>query len=214
MMPRTARLGLKALRRRPCTLASAAIAAWTVVGSTSPPTLAQSGDLTDLAGTATVIVTPKDHDNFSNNELRYEITIKNDSAEPLATDQLIVVLDRITNLAGSERDPLKGAKLVSLVELLEKDGETPDGKPYFRLPASQGPELAPHSSSQPILVRFRNNEYTPIYPPSFRVLGQRKASPSSTLDTLVDLLIKKGVLTDDEWQAASRGIVKPKPPAR
>ena len=214
MMPRTARPGLKTMRRRLCTLACAAIAAWTVVEIAQPPALAQNNDLTDLAGTATVIVTPKDRDNFSNNELRYEITIKNDSAEPLSTDQMIVVLDRITNLAGSERDPLKGEKLVSLVELLEKDGDTPDGKPYFRLPASQGPELAPHTASQPILVRFRNNEYTPIYPPSFRVLGQRKASPSSTLDTLVDLLIKKGVLTDEEWQAANRGNVRPKPPAR
>jgi hypothetical protein len=178
-----------------------------------PIALAQNNDLADLSGTATVVVTPKDRDNFSNNELRYEITVKNDSSEPIATDQLIVVLDRITNLAGSERDPLTGDKLIARIELLEKDGETPDGKPYFRLPAGQGPELAPHTTSQPIQVRFRNNEYTPMFPPLFRVLGKRKASPSSTLDTLVDLLIKKGVVTDEEWQAANRGNVKTKPPA-
>ncbi len=159
----------------------------------------------DLGGSVSVLVTPKDRDNFSTNELRFEIRVRNESSDPLATDSLIIVLDRIVNAAGEDRDPLKGDRLISRIEVLEKDGQTPDGKPYFILPPSQGTKLPPHSISEPILVRFRAPEYTLTYPPQFRVLGERRPAPSASLEALIQLLIQKGVLTDEEWRAALSG---------
>jgi hypothetical protein len=152
-----------------------------------------------------ILVTAKDRDNFANNELRYEVRLRNESSDPLATDSLIIVLDRILNAAGEDRDPLKGDRLINRIDVLEKDGLTPDGKPYFVLPPGQGSTLAPHAISEPLLVRFRAPEYTLAYPPQFRVMGERRLAPSASLDALIQLLIQKGLLTDDEWKAATSG---------
>lgn len=159
----------------------------------------------DLGGSVSILVTAKDRDNFSTNELRYEVRLRNESSDPLATESLIIVLDRIVNAAGEDRDPLKGDRLLSRIEVLEKDGQTADGKPFFSLPPSQGPSLPPHGISEPILVRFRAPEYTLAYPPQFRVLGERRLAPSASLEALIQLLIQKGVLSEEEWQTAIGG---------
>ena len=60
--------------------------------------------LTDLTGKAIVTVTLTGRDNF-NSEYRYDLTVRNRSSDPLIADSLIVILDKITNLAGEERAP-------------------------------------------------------------------------------------------------------------
>ena len=89
--------------------------------------------LADLTGKVAVIVTLKGRDNFAS-EYRYDISVRNNSADPVIADSLIVVLDKITNLAGEERDPLKGETFLTQFEVLGQDGETDEGKPFFRIP--------------------------------------------------------------------------------
>ena len=178
-------------------------------------------ELTDLTGKVNAVVTLKARDNFSN-EFRYDVSVKNDTADPLVGDSLVIVLDKITNLAGADREPLVRESNLSRMEVLGQDGETPDGKPYFRIPMDQSPDLAPYSQSQPVTVRVRNRDYFIIFTPSFRVLGLRRApappksvepptppppnpnQPNQAVNRLIQLLIKKGLLTEEEWRAANR----------
>jgi hypothetical protein len=60
----------------------------------------------DLTGKASVSVTFTGRDNF-NSEYRYDLTVRNRSSDPLIADSLIIVLEKITNLAGEDREPLK-----------------------------------------------------------------------------------------------------------
>jgi len=176
--------------------------------------------LTDLTGNARAVVTLKARDNFSN-EFRYDVSIKNETADPLVADSLVLVLDSITNLAGADNEPLTHEPILKRMEVLGQDGETPDGKPYFRIPVDQSPDLAPYSQSQPVTVRLRNRDYFIVFTPSFRVLGLRRAPPppksvespapppspnqaNQVLNKLIQLLIKKGLLTEEEWRAANR----------
>ncbi|HXF93523.1 MAG TPA: hypothetical protein VNK46_12255 [Nitrospiraceae bacterium] len=173
--------------------------------------------LTDLTGRATAVVTLRGRDNFTS-EYRYDVSVKNLSPDPLIGDSLVVVVDKITNLAGEDRDPLKGESFLSRFEVLGQDGETDDGKPYFRVPAGSGPDLLPQSESRPVTVRLRNKEYLIVFTPSFRVLGLKRppAAPKPSeqvtttppaknpLDKLIELLIKKGVITEEEWRGAAK----------
>jgi hypothetical protein len=111
--------------------------------------------------------------------------------------------------------------------VLDPDGQTDDGKPYFRIPAGTSPDLLPQTDSLPALVRIRNRDYVAVFTPSFKVLGQKRPPPetkraessaSSTpsvpgqsaaanrnaVDKLIQLLIKKGVLTEEEWRKANQ----------
>ncbi|HEY6084332.1 MAG TPA: hypothetical protein VIU63_02990, partial [Nitrospira sp.] len=100
--------------------------------------------LTDLTGKANIIVTLKGRDNFTS-EYRYDISVRNQTPDLLIADSLIVVLDKITNLAGEEREPLKSETILSRFEVIGQDGETDDGKPFFRIPAGSSPDLAPQT---------------------------------------------------------------------
>lgn len=148
--------------------------------------------LVDLGGAARPIVTLKERNNFTN-EFRYEVRIRNQSPDPLSTETLVLVLEHVTDLAGKEAMPR--------MEVVGQDGVTREGRPYFMLPASQGPELAPYSESEPVTVRLKNVDYTIVFTPSFKILGLRQTPPSGALGDLVELLIKKGVLSEDEWRA-------------
>lgn len=177
-------------------------------------------ELTDLTGKARAVITLKARDNFAN-EFRYDVSIKNETADPLVADSLVLVLDKITNLAGEDNEPLTHESILKRMEVLGQDGETPDGKPYFRIPVDQSPDLAPYSQSQPVTVRLRNRDYFIVFTPSFRVLGLRRPPPApksvespapppnpnlanQALNKLIQLLIKKGLLTEEEWRAANR----------
>jgi len=74
-------------------------------------------------------------------------------------------------------------------------------------------------------VRLRNRDYFIVFTPSFRVLGLRRAPPppkpaeapapaanlNQPLNRLIQLLIKKGLLTEEEWRAANRPPQQPAP---
>ena len=126
--------------------------------------------LTDLSGKANVTVTLTGRDNF-NSEYRYDLTVRNQSGDSFIADSLIVVLDKITNLAGEDHEPLKSEPFLQRFEIVGQDGETDDGKPFFRVPPGTGSDLAPLNDSLPFSVRIRNRDYVSVFTPSFRVYG-------------------------------------------
>jgi hypothetical protein len=177
--------------------------------------------LTDLTGRATVVVTLKGRDNFTS-EYRYDISVRNQSPDPLIADSLVIILDKITNLAGEDRDPLKGESFLRLFDVLGQDGETGDGKPFFHVPVGSNQDLLPQTESLPASIRIRNKDYLIVFTPSFRVFGQKRVPPEprhaeiapstpapippsrNSVDKLIQLLIKKGVLTEEEWRKANQ----------
>lgn len=191
---------------------------WPMVSESTAGPLDQ---LTDLTGRATVVVTLKGRDNFTS-EYRYDISVRNQSPDPLIADSLVIILDKITNLAGEDRDPLKGESFLRLFDVLGQDGETGDGKPFFRVPVGSNQDLLPQTESLPASIRIRNKDYLIVFTPSFRVFGQKRVPPEprhaeiapstpapippsrNSVDKLIQLLIKKGVLTEEEWRKANQ----------
>jgi len=193
---------------------------WPMVPESSAGPLDQ---LTDLAGKATVVVTLKGRDNF-NSEYRYDVSVKNLSADTFIGDSLFIVLDKVTNIGGEERENLNLDTILSRMEVLGQDGETQDGKPFFQIPAGSTTDLTPYSQSPPASVRLRNKDYLIVFTPSFKVLGQKRPPPEpkqtqaapvqpvatppvpsrNSVDKLIQLLIKKGVVTEEEWRKANQ----------
>ena len=121
----------------------------------SAPSLDQ---LTELTGKASVVVTLKGRDNFTS-EYRYDVSVRNHTSDLLIADSLVVVLDKITNLAGEDREGLTGESFLTRFEVLGQDGETADGKPFFRIPVGPAPDLGSLTDSLPATVRLRNKDY-------------------------------------------------------
>ena len=183
-------------------------------------------NLTDLTGRVQAIVTLKSRDNFVS-EYRYDVSVRNLSPDAIIGDSLIIVLDRITNLAGEDHEGLTGESFLKRFDVLDQDGQTDDGKPYFRIPIGTSPNLVPQTDSLPAVVRIRNRDYVAVFTPSFKVLGQKRPPPEEkraespispaspalgpstaanrhAVDKLIQLLIKKGVLTEEEWRKANQ----------
>ena len=180
--------------------------------------------LTDLTGKASVVVTLKGRDNFTS-EYRYDVSVRNHTSDLLIADSLVIVLDKITNLAGEDREGLTGESFLTRFDVLGQDGETDDGKPFFRIPVGPTPDLASLTDSLPATVRLMNKDYLSVFTPSFKVLGQKRPPPEPkqtqaaapvqpgitptaphhhSVDKLIQLLIKKGVVTEEEWRKANQ----------
>ena len=192
---------------------------WTMIPESSAGPLDQ---LTDLTGKATVVVTLKGRDNF-NSEYRYDVSVKNLSADTISGDSLFIVLDKVTNIGGEDRENLNLDTILSRMEVLGQDGETQDGKPYFQVPAGSTTDLTPYSQSLPVSIRLRNKDYLIVFTPSFKVFGLKRQPPEpkqaqvtpsqpgvipsapghNSVDKLIQLLIKKGVVTEEEWRKAN-----------
>ena len=171
--------------------------------------LDQLSDLTDKAAQA--VVTLKGRDNF-NSEYLYDVSVKNLSSDPLVGESLIIILDKITNIGGDEWMAGTSESYLRRMEILGQDGETDDGKPYFRIPRGSGPDLPPYTESSPATVRIRNKDYLIVFTPFFRVYGMKRPSvslkpkervsplpPAKTpADKLIQMLIQKGVLSEEE----------------
>jgi len=193
---------------------------WPMAPESSAGTLDQ---LTDLTGKATVVVTLTGRDNFTS-EYRYNVSVRNHSSDLLIADSLVIVLDKITNLAGQDQEGLTGESFLNRFDILGQDGETDDGKPFFRIPVGPTQDLASLTDSLPATVRLRNKDYLSVFTPSFKVLGQKRPPPEpkqtpaaqvqpgatptapshNSVDKLIQLLIKKGVVTEEEWRKANQ----------
>ena len=195
----------------------------TLLTSTTGFAAPSMDQLSELTGKASVVVTLKGRDNFTS-EYRYDVSVRNHMSDVLIADSLVGVLDKITNLAGEDREGLTGESFLKRFEVLGQDGETDDGKPFFRIPVGPTPDLGPLTDSLPAIVRLRNKDYLSIFTPSFRILGQKRPPPEpkqtqaaqvqpgttptapsrNSVDKLIQLLIKKGVVTEEEWRKANQ----------
>ena len=193
---------------------------WPMVPESSAGPLDQ---LTELTGKASVVVTLKDRDNFTS-EYRYDVNVRNHTSDVLIAESLVIVLDKITNLAGEDSEGLTGQSFLKRFDVLGQDGETDDGKPFFRIPVGPTTDLGPLTDSLPATVRLRNKDYLSVFTPSFKVLGQIRPPPEpkqtqaapvqpgsnpiapsrNSIDKLIQLLIKKGVVTEEEWRKANQ----------
>lgn len=173
-------------------------------------TLDQLPDLTDKAAQA--VVTLKGRDNF-NSEYLFDVSVKNLSADPLVGESLVIVLDRITDISGDQWTSGTSESNLSRMEILGQEGETGDGKPYFRIPLGPESDLPPYTESSPATVRIRNKDYLIVFTPIFRVHGLKRTpappkEPVSPLprakipaDQLIQMLIQKGLLSEGEGRA-------------
>lgn len=182
--------------------------------------------LTDLTGKMQVNVTLKGRDNFTS-EYRYDVSVRNLSPDTIILDSLIIVLDKITNLAGKDHEGLTEESFLKRFDILDLDGHTEDGKPFFHIPTGTSRDLVSQTDSLPVSIRIRNRDYVAVFTPSFKVLGQKRPPPEEkradspaplpppaqkspppadrkTMEKLIQLLIKKGVLTEEEWRKANR----------
>ncbi|HVG01517.1 MAG TPA: hypothetical protein VM842_01450 [Nitrospira sp.] len=184
----------------------------------APVHVAAVDQVADLSGRVSPFVTLRSRDNFSS-EYRYDVSVRNHSVDTFVADSLVLVLDHITNTAGQDRENLTGESLLSRMEIIGQDGTTDDGKPFFRVPQGSGPDLTPNSESLPATVRIRNRDYVAVFTPTFRVMGVKREPPKpktsaapaaatapakAAVDKLIQLLIKKGVITAEEGRLLSQ----------
>lgn len=197
--------------------------AYTLLASLTGFAASSLDQLTDLTGKASVIVTLKGRDNFTS-EYRYDVSVRNHSSDLLIADSLVIVLDKITNLAGEDHESLMNEPLLSRFDILGQDGTTNEGKPFFRIPAGPTQDLGALTDSLPASVRLRNRDYVSVFTPFFKVLGLKRPPPEpkqpqaassqpgttpappgrNSIDKLIQLLIKKGVVTEEEWRKANQ----------
>lgn len=202
-----------------CLIAAALFAG--AIGFGRDSTASPIDQLTDLTGKVSVIVTLTGRDNFTS-EYRYDVSVRNLTADPLIADSLIITLDKITNLAGEDREALKNETFLSRFDVLGQDGETDEGKPFFRIPPGSTADLVPQTNSRPASVRIRNRDYVAVFTPAFKVYGNKRPPPEpkppaaqtqpaapqrqtdKQTERLLQLLLKKGVITEEEWRKANQ----------
>jgi len=201
-------------------LVGAALCVGTIGFSTDSPA-SPIDQLTDLTGKVTVIVTLTGRDNFTS-EYRYDVSVRNMTADPLIADSLLIVLDKITNLAGEDHESLTNESFLTRFEVLGQDGETDERKPFFLIPPGGTADLVPQTNSRAASVRIRNRDYVSVFTPAFKVYGNKRPPPEPKQPTaqaqhaapqrqtdkqterLLQLLLKKGVITEEEWRKANQ----------
>lgn len=171
-----------------------------------PIPLAISGneeDLQDLSGQVVPLVSSGQANSFmdggelfsqgsltSRSDIQYTVRVKNQTGDPVIGSSLIIVIEQIMDVART-RD------VASRLEILNPDGQTDEGKPFFHLPKGSTEDLAPFGISDPIHVRIRNPDLLRLAPPTFSIYGIRRTE-SKQLDDLREALIQKGILSPDE----------------
>ncbi len=191
------------------------------IGFSTDSTASPIDQLTDLTGKVTVIVTLTGRDNFTS-EYRYDVSVRNMTADPLIADSLLIVLDKITNLAGEDHEALTNESFLNRFDVLGQDGETDERKPFFRIPPGSTADLVPQTNSRAASVRIRNRDYVSVFTPAFKVYGNKRPPPEPKQPTaqaqpaapqrqtdkqterLLQLLLKKGVITEEEWRKANQ----------
>ena len=171
-----------------------------------PIPLAISGneeDLQDLSGQVVPLVSSGQANSFmdggelfsqgsltSRSDIQYTVRVKNQTGDPVIGSSLIIVIEQIMDVART-RD------VASRLEILNTDGQTDEGKPFFHLPTGTTEDLAPFGISDPIQVHIRNPDLLRLSPPTFSIFGIRRTK-SKQIEDLREALIQKGILSPDE----------------
>ncbi len=113
----------------------------------------------------------------SRGHVYYLVRVKNQSGDPIQADSLIVVVQKIQEMARL-RDVTKD------LDLPGADGETEEGYPYFHVPIGDQPNLEPYGESETFRLEIENPDLLRLYPPVLRVRGIRLTPTQSYQDTL------------------------------
>ena len=113
----------------------------------------------------------------SRGHVYYLVRVKNQSGDPIEADSLIVVVQKIQEMARL-RDVTKD------LDLPGADGQTEEGYPYFHVPIGDQPNLEPYGESPPFRLEIKNPHLLRLYPPVLRVRGIRLTPTQSYQDTL------------------------------
>ena len=113
----------------------------------------------------------------SRGHVNYLVRVKNQSGDPIEADSLIVVVQKIQEMARL-RD------VTTDLDLPGADGHTEEGYPYFHVPIGDQPNLEPYGESQPFRLEIENPNLLRLYPPVLRVRGIRLTPTQSYQDTL------------------------------
>ncbi len=130
----------------------------------------------------------------SRGDVRYLARVKNQTGDPIEADSLILVVDKIQEMA-QLRD------VTTSLDIRGTDGNTEDGKPYFRVPVDGQEELPPYGESELFAIEIKNPDLLRLYPPVLRVRGIRKTA-SHAFQGALQNLIQDGVVTPKEAQKA------------
>ncbi len=160
-------------------------------------------DLQDLSGQVVPLVSSGQANSFmdggelfsqgsltSRSNIQYTVRVKNQTGDPVIGSSLIVVIEQVMDIA-------KTRDVASRLEILDPDGRTDEGKPFFHLPTGTTEDLAPFGVSDPIHVHIRNPDLLRLSPPTFSIYGIRRTE-SKQIEDLREALIQKGILSPDE----------------
>ena len=130
----------------------------------------------------------------SRGDVRFFVRVKNQSGDPVEADTLVVVVQKIQEMARL-RD------VTTQLEVVGADGETEEGKPYFYVPMGDRSELEPYGESEAFELEIRNPDLLRLYPPVLRVRGVRRTA-SQAHQEMLRTLVDQGVLTPEEARDA------------
>lgn len=166
-----------------------------------------NGELVDLTGGVIPLLTYDSGGSFSGGgelfsggslssrgDVRYLVRVKNQTGDPIEADSLILVVDKIQEMARL-RD------VTTSLDIRGTDGNTEDGKPYFRVPVDGQAELPPYGESESFPIEIKNPDLLRLYPPVLRVRGIRKTA-SHAFQGALQNLIQEGVVTPEEAKKA------------
>ena len=134
-------------------------------------------------------------------EVEFIVTVKNQTGDPVVSDSLILVVDTVREITGTD--------ISDRVEIKGSDGLLTNGKPFFWIPHADQ-ELGPYSESEAVTIRVSNPDYLRFYPPTIRVRGLRR-SPGEAVKGLLESLVQKGILAPEEAANAMKSTAPPVP---
>jgi hypothetical protein len=134
-------------------------------------------------------------------EVEFIVTVKNQTGDPVVADSLILVVDTVREITGTD--------ISDRVEIKAPDGLLANGKPFFRIPNADK-ELGPYSESEAMTILVSNPDFLRCYPPSIRVRGLRR-SPGEAVKGLLESLVQKGILAPEEAANAMKSTSPPVP---
>jgi hypothetical protein len=113
----------------------------------------------------------------SRGEFRFRVRVRNLSGDPVEGDSLIVVVHQVQSA-----DYLHDA--TDQLEFVGAEGQTQDGKPFYRVPLGGKAELGPYAESEEFPLEIRNPNLLIIYTPILRVHGVRRTESERIKETL------------------------------
>ncbi len=126
----------------------------------------------------------------SRGRVQYQVRVKNQSGDPIDGNSLFLVVHKIQEMARL-RD------VTQKLEVVDADGYTGEGKPFFKISTGNKTNLEPYGESEPVKIAILNPNLLRLYPPVLRIRGIRHTVSQQFQDTL-QTLVRMGILTPQE----------------